>query len=141
MPYTGLLSLPYIPNRKGQNPRQNNRSPYPFIHRIAYTETMRGLYDEVPTLLFYGAPFRLLQDVCVYLFKMMQGKVKNLIVDRERSCRWKNGKCYWRTMIRIVELDEQFISLREFTRMILYRMQTVCNCTVRHYKLEVFVNL
>lgn len=116
-------------------------TPYSYLHRIAYSEDLRGEKDNIPTLLFYGAPFDLLRDVCLYVFNMMNGKVEDLVIDREHSCRWRNGKCYWRTMIQIRGLDEQFISLKDFTSLLITRMKNVCNCSIRHYKLETFVNL
>ena len=134
------LHLPYFPNR--QHKKKPGRStPYKYLQRIAYTEAMRGVNDDIPTLLFYGAPFELLKDTCEYVFRLMDGKVRDLVIDRERSCRARNGKCYRRTVIKIVGLDERFMLLENFTQLLLHRMRTVCNCTIRHYKLETFVNL
>ena len=56
-----LFDLPYIPNRNGIQKRHRNLSKYRMLHRFAYTETMSGLKDDIPTLLFY-APFALLKD-------------------------------------------------------------------------------
>lgn len=140
MPRLGFIIDSYYPNR-------DNKRKMPWLvkrenlHRIAYTEDMRGDKDNIPTLLFYGAPFVLLKDVCEPIYRMMDGKVRNLVIDHEHSCRWKNGKCYWRTMIRIYGLDEQFISLKEFIFLLIAKMKRICNCTVRHYRLETFVNL
>lgn len=134
------LYFPYVPNRSNKK-KKGRPTPYPYLHRIAYSEDLRGEKDNIPTLLFYGAPFDLLRDVCLYVFNMMNGKVEDLVIDREHSCRWRNGKCYWRTMIQIQGLDEQFISLKDFTSLLITRMKNVCNCSIRHYKLETFVNL
>lgn len=140
MPRLGFIIDSYYPNR-------TNKRKMPWLvkrenlHRIAYTEDMRGDKDNIPTLLFYGAPFVLLKDVCEPIYRMMDGKVRNLVIDWEHSCRWRNGKCYWRTMIRIYGLDEQFISLKEFIFLLIAKMKRICNCTVRHYRLETFVNL
>lgn len=134
------LYVPYVPNR-GNKKKKGRPTPYPYLHRIAYSEDLRGEKDNIPTLLFYGAPFDLLRDVCLNVFNMMNGKVEDLVIDREHSCRWRNGKCYWRTMIQIHGLDENFISLKDFTLLLITRMQDVCNCSIRHYKLETFVNL
>lgn len=101
---------------------------------------MRGLNEEIPTLLFY-APFALIKDACQCIFKMMAGKVKDLRISHEHSCRRKNGKCYWRVAVQVIELDEQFISLREFALVLVHRMGRTCNCKVRHYRLETFLNL
>lgn len=135
-----LLFYDYVPNRQYKK-KLGRPTPYQYLHRIAYTEDKRGDKDDVSTLLFYGAPFALLKDVCTSLFGMMNGKVKNLVIGNEHSCRWKNGKCYWRTLIEIHGLDEQFISLKEFFLLIISMMKRICNCTVRHYRLETFVNL
>ncbi len=140
MSSNGYLSLPYIPNR--QNKKKLGRpTPHPYLHRIAYTETMRGVYDEIPTLLFYGAPFELLKDACQHIFDIMNGKVGNLIIDHEHSCRVRNGKCYWRVLVKIINLDENFISMDEFVLLLISYMKRICNCTVKHYRLEPFLNL
>ena len=136
MPFEGYLSLPYVPRRT----RRTKPTPHPYLHRIAYTETVRGLHDEIPTLLFH-APFALLKDACEYLYKMMADRMSNIRVIQEHSCRRKNGKCYWRVAVQIIGLDEQFMSLGEFTKMLVHRMTSICNCKVRHYRLETFLNL
>ena len=74
-----LFDLPYIPNRKGIQQRHRNLSKYRMLHRFAYTETMSGLKDDIPTLLFY-APFALLKDTCEYLCRMMTGSVEDMII-------------------------------------------------------------
>lgn len=140
MPCFSYLHYPYFPNR--QNKKKLGRpTPHKYMHRIAYTETLRGDDYNVPTLLFYGAPFELLKDVCQYLFKIMNGNVGNLIIKHEHSCRVRNGKCYWRVLVNIINLNEEFISLKEFTLLIIAYMKRICNCTVRHYRLETFINL
>lgn len=134
------LHLPYFPNRQHKK-KLGRPTPYKYLQRIAYTKTWRGLDDEHTVLLFYGASFELLKDTCEYVFRLMDGRVQNLVIDREHSCRVRNGKCYRRTMIKIVGLDEQFISMDNFTMLLIYRMQTICNCTIKHYRLETFLNL
>ena len=133
------LWMPYVPNRKNIS-KAGRHSKHNFLHRFAYTETKRGLDDEIPTLLFY-APFELLKDVCQYFYTLMAGRVKDLRIMESHSCRWKNRKCYMRTEVQIIGLDEQFISLTEFTRLLVYKCKELCNCTVRHYRLETFLNL
>lgn len=134
-----IFSLPYVPNR--QNIKRNGRtSPHRYIHRIAYTEALRGDNYNEPYLLFQ-APFALVKDVCQNIFTMMDGKVRNIIVSNEHSCRVKNGKCYWRVAVQIIGLDEQFLSMREFVFLIISNMKRIANCTVRHYKTETFLNL
>ena len=133
------LWSPYVPKIQLAN-RKKYDSKRMFVHRIAYAETVRGRDDEIPTLLFH-APFALLRDVCQYIFRLMAGKVRDLKVCHEHSCRRKNGKCYWRVAVQVVGLEEQFISLKEFTRLLVHRVQTVCNCKVRHYRLDTFLNL
>lgn len=140
MPYFGLLSLPYVPNRVNKR-KMPWLVTHNYVHRIAYAEDRRGINDDIPTLLFYGASFELLKDVCTSLFKMMNGKVKNLVIDSENACRWKNGKCYRRTMIMVHGLDEEFIGIKEFFALIVALIKKICNCTVRYYRLETFVNL
>lgn len=110
-------------------------------HRIAYTMLMRGDDFDVPTLLFYGAPFLLVKDTCEKIFKAMAGNVKNLYIDREHSCRFKNGKCYWRIAVTIVGLNTAFLALKEFVLMLVSCMQRLCYCKIRHYRTETFLNL
>ncbi len=137
--YSSILSKPYVPNRQNMK-RDGRTSPYSFIHRIAYTEAWRGdNYDE--RVLLFQAPFALVKDVCQFIFNVMDGKIGNLIISNEHSCRHRNGKCYWRVMVQVVRLDEQFISFKEFVFLMIARMKRICNCTVRHYRLETFVNL
>lgn len=140
MSYVSYLFAPYFPNRQHKK-KLGRPTPYKYLHRIAYTETERGLYDEIPTLLFYGAPFALVGDVCKHIFRVMVGKVENLIIRREHSCRWRNGKCYWRVAVNIIGLNEFFISLKEFVLLFIARLQTVSSCKVRHYRLATFLNL
>ena len=137
--FSSILSKPYVPNRQNMK-RDGRMSPYSFIHRIAYTEALRGDEYYECVLLFY-APFELIKDACLYIFNIMAGKVGNLVISNEHSCRRRNGKCYWRVVVQIVGLNEQFISLKEFTLLLISRMKRICNCTVRHYRLETFINL
>lgn len=140
MPRNGYLDYPYIPNRQHKSPA-GRPTPHRYLHRIAYTEAMVGMNDDIPALLFYGAPFALLRDVCQHLFKIMNGRVSNIIIGHDHACRYKNGKCYWRVVVSIHGLDQQFISLKEFVLLVIARMKVICNCTIRHYRLETFINL
>lgn len=102
---------------------------------------MRGDAEDVPTLLFYGAPFALLKDVCQHIFDIMDGNVGNMLIQNEHSCRIRNGKCYWRTTVAIINLNENGISIQEFVKLIIARILYTCNCTVRYYKPDTFINL
>ena len=74
-----MLSRPYVPNRESIK-RDGRTSPYAFIHRIAYTEALRGdNYDE--RVLLFHAPFALVRDVCQKMFTMMQGNIGNIIIS------------------------------------------------------------
>lgn len=139
MSYKRYLYCPYVPNRSNKK-KSGRPTPYAYLHRIAYTEVMRGMNDEIPTLMFY-APFELLKDACGHLFKLMNGRVGNLIIKNSHSCRVRNGRCYWRIEVHIVNLDEAFMSLSDFTMLLIARMKNICNCTIRHYRLETFLNL
>lgn len=134
------LHLPYIPNRQYKK-KQGRPTSYKYLQTIAYTETMRGLNDDIPTLLFYGASLELLKDTCKYIFKLMNGNVGNLLISKEHSCRIHNGKCYRRTMIQIIGLNEKLISLKEFTLLLISRMKFICNCTIKYFRLGTFLNL
>lgn len=140
MPSDGYLSLPYVPNRQ-RKLKKGRPSPHAYIHRIAYTETMRGIDDDIPTLLFIGAPWMLLRDVCVSLVKMMDGHLKDITLQLEHSCRVKNGKHYWRIAVGIIDLDERLISYSEFVKLLVSKILYVANCSVRHFRLETFLNL
>jgi len=136
MPLNGYLDYPYVPRRK----QKGRPTPHPYLHRIAYTETMRGLKDDVPTLLFY-APFALCKDTAQYLYKMMVGCVEDIRIVPTHSCRRKNGKGYWRVEVQVIGLDESFLPFSFFTQMLIHRMETVCNCKITHRKLETFLNM
>ena len=123
------IKMPFVPKKRMEK------------HRIAYTMLMRGDDFDVPTLLFYGVPFLLAKDTCEKIFKAMAGNVKNLYIDREHSCRFKNGKCYWRIAVTIVGLNEPFLTLKEFVWMFVSCMQRLCYCKIRHYRTETFLNL
>lgn len=132
---------PYIPNLKHKKKKTGRPIVHNYLHRIAYTETMRGNEDEIQTLLFYGAPFALLKDACCYIHKMMYGKVGDLKIKLEHSCRYKNGKCYWRYAVSVIDLDEHFISFKEFTLLLIAHIRNICVCSIRHYRTETFLNL
>lgn len=136
--HTPRLRLPYVP--KAKESYLHNRK-HKYLYRIAHTTVLRGNdYDE-RVLLFYGAPFALLCDACQYLFKLMADRVGDIIISREHSCRYRNGKCYWRVAVRVIGLDEKLLSFESLTLLILSRLRKMCNCTIRHYKPETFVNL
>lgn len=132
---------PYIPNLKDKKKGKGRPIIHDYLHRIAYTETMRGNEDEIPTLLFYGAPFALLKDACCHIHKTMCGNVRDLKIKLEHSCRHKNGKCYWRYAVSVIDLNEHFISFKEFTLLLIAHIRNICNCAIRHYRLETFLNL
>ena len=113
---------------------------YPKIHRIAYTDVLRGNHFDERGLLFQ-APFALIQDACQFIFNIMNGNIQDMLINNEHSCRWRNGKCYWRVAVRIVGLNEQFISFSEFTTLLVARIGKICNCKVRRYRPETFLNL
>lgn len=123
------IKMPFVPKKRTEK------------HRIAYTMLMRGDNFDVPTLLFYGAPFLLVKDACQMIYKYISGNVKNLYIDREHSCRFRNGKCYWRIAVTIVGLNEHFFALEEFVWMLVSCMQRLCYCKIRHYRTETFLNL
>ena len=132
---------PYIPNLRDRKKDKGRPIIHEYLHRIAYTETMRGNEDEIPTLLFYGAPFALLKDACCHIHKPMCGNVRDLKIKLEHSCRHKNGKCYWRYAVSVIDLNEHFISFKEFTLLLIAHIRNICNCAIRHYRLETFLNL
>lgn len=132
---------PYIPNLRDRKKDKGRPIIHEYLHRIAYTETMRGNEDEIPTLLFYGAPFALLKDACCHIHKTMCGNVRDLKIKLEHSCRYKNGKCYWRYAVSVIDLNEHFISFKEFTLLLIAHIRNICNCAIRHYRLETFLNL
>lgn len=132
---------PYIPNLRDRKKDKGRPIIHEYLHRIAYTETMRGNEDEIPTLLFYGAPFALLKDACFHIHKTMCGNVRDLKIKLEHSCRHKNGKCYWRYAVSVIDLNEHFISFKEFTLLLIAHIRNICNCAIRHYRLETFLNL
>lgn len=132
---------PYIPNLRDRKKDKGRPIIHEYLHRIAYTETMRGNEDEIPTLLFYGAPFALLKDACCHIHKMMCGNVRDLKIKLEHSCRHKNGKCYWRYAVSVIDLNAHFISFKEFTLLLIAHIRNICNCAIRHYRLETFLNL
>ncbi len=129
---------PYAVLRKSKRGRP---SIHERIHRIAYAETVRGYRDEIPTLLFIGAPWFLLQDVCETICRMMNGKVKDITLQWEHSCCRRNGKHYWRIAVGIIGLDEAFISMREFTELIVSKMTRTASCTVKRFNIDPFLNL
>lgn len=132
---------PYIPNLRDRKKDKGRPIIHEYLHRIAYTETMRGNEDEIPTLLFYGAPFALLKDACCHIHKTMCGNVRDLKIKLEHSCRHKNGKCYWRYAVSVIDLNEHFISFKDFTLLLIAHIRNICNCAIRHYRLETFLNL
>ena len=123
------IKMPFVPKNRIEK------------HRIAYTMLMRGDNFDVPTLLFYGAPFLLVRDACQMIYKCMAGNVRNLYISREHSCRFRNGKCYWRIAVTIVGLNESFLALGEFVCMLVSCMKRLCYCKIRHYRTETFLNL
>lgn len=137
-----LFDLPYILNRKGIQRKHRNLSHYKFLHRIAYTETMRGIRDDVPTLLFY-APFALCKDASQPIADMLipMGRLEDIKIVPSHSCRRKNGKCYWRVEVQVLGLDESLLSFGSLTQMLIHRMEQIGNCKVRHYKTDTFLNL
>ena len=122
--------------------RRAGRPPSrPRLHRIAYTETVRGINDEQPTILFLGAPRELLQDVGTALCRMMADNIRDITVTMEHAIVFRNGKGYWRQAVGIIGLNEEFISYAEFVKFFVHKMTTMAHCKVRHYKLDVFLNL
>lgn len=113
---------------------------YPKIHRIAYTDVLRGNHFDERVLLFQS-PFALIQDACQFIFNIMNGNIQDMLINNEHSCRWRNGKCYWRVAVRIVGLNEQFISFSEFTTLLVSYISKTFKCKIRHYRTETFLNL
>lgn len=134
-----LFSEPYTPKR--EKVKWNVRtSSCGMVHRIAYTDVLRGNdYDE--RVLLFQAPFMLIKDACQFIFNVMNGNIRDMVLSNEHSCRRRNGKCYWRVAVRIVDLNEQFISFREFVILLIAHIKRICNCKVRHYRPDTFINL
>lgn len=108
--------------------------------RIAYTEIDREDNPATRTLLFH-APFDLLKSTCQKVYKMMDGKIRNIVLRWEHSCRVRNGKCYWRVAVQIIGLDEQFMSFKELVLLIISCLKKTTSCQIRHYRTEAFLNL
>lgn len=134
-----MLSKPYVPNRDSIK-RDGRTSPYAFLHRIAYTEALRGDNCDKRVLLFH-APFALIKDACSFVFRIMNGNIQDMIISNEHSCRRRNGKCYWRVAVEIIGLNESFISFKEFVLMLINCIRNLANCTIRHFRTETFLNL
>lgn len=134
-----LFSEPYVPNR--ENIKHRGRYLHrAMVHRIAYTDVLRGNdYDE--NVLLFQAPFELIKDACQFIFNIINGNIRDILVSNEHSCRRCNGKCYWRVAVQIVGLNEQFFSFSEFTMLLIARIRKICNCKVRRYRAETFLNL
>lgn len=140
MHYSGYLFKPYVPSRNNKK-KSGRPSQHKYLHRIAYSTMTRDGDGDTPTMLFIGAPFALLKDTCQRLWQAMDGGIGNLIVSPEHSCRVRNGKHYWRMAVSIVDIDEKKMSLKDFMLMFISNLKSICNCTVRHYRLETFLNL
>lgn len=134
------MSLPYYPQRYSLIPNKRAKLNRYALH-IAYTEVMRGDEFEIPTLLFYNAPFPMLKAVCEYFFRIMNGYIRDIRLWQEHSCRYKNGKCYWRVAVQAIGIKESLVSLNEFFNMLVYKIKSTFNCCIRCFKSETFINL
>ena len=112
-----------------------------YERRIAYGVQMRGDNDDLPVLIYYGAPFQLLYDVMAFVGKCMGDGIKGYRIIHEHSCRWKNGKAYRRIAVEIHGLDEQFVTLSSLIAVINNHMQRICWCKIKEYPIKRLLNL
>lgn len=130
--------MPYVPATT--SPLSHRKHPYRY--HIAYTLQLRG--DDAcqtPYIVLYGAPYELVRDACLDLYRNMNGKVHDLLLSREHSCRYRNGKCYWRIAVCIKDLDEKAITTEGFATLFAAYLRRLCNCTLRRYRVHDFINL
>lgn len=138
MPSPKPLYLQY-PDYIPPHPKTHDTRSYE--RSIAFGLQMRGDNDEIPVLIYYGAPFQLLYDVMAYIGKCMGTMIKGYVINNEHSCRWKNGKAYRRVSVEIHGLNEQFISLPSLILIINNVMQRLCWCSIKELPLKRLLNL
>jgi len=130
------IERPYIapPSAKAHFKRNYER-------RIAFSIQMRGDLDDIPTIIYYGAPFALIYDVMEFVGKHMGSMMEGYVINNEHSCRYKNGKAYRRISLELHGLQEQYVSLRDIITIINHRMQKLCWCSVKELSLYRLLNL
>lgn len=131
-------NIPYVPP---PTRRASVSLKYCYERPIAYAVQMRGDLDDLPTIIYYGAPWHLLIDVMKYVSRCMGDALKGYVIKQEHSCRWKNGKAYRRMSIEIHGLDEQFMSLESLLMVIHNYMKRICWCKVKELPLKKLLNL
>ena len=131
------IDLPYV----SPEIRHHWSLKHCYERKIAYAVQMRGDDDDMPVIIYYGAPMALVRDVMQQMQRMTKGIVSHYVVRHEHSCRYKNGKAYRRIAVEVHGLNEQCMSLNDLTLVIGHYMQKVCWCTVKELPLRKLLNL
>lgn len=136
MPAHTVYDRPYV-----ARPVRANNLVHDYNRNICCGVQMRGDNDDLPVIIYYGATWALVFDTMAQIAKMMGENIKGYVIRREHSCRWKNGKAYYRLAVEIHGLNEEFMSLQSFLLVINGYMQKICWCTVKELPLRKLLNL
>lgn len=114
--------------------------------RIACGLDWRGGLDEmgferedVPVFAFIGATEQVLRDVFVWLCR--GGHVaRGFRLGHEHAPAWRNGHCYRRITIELIDYRPAFLSTAELQTLIAARLQAAGH-EVEFFEYEKFINL
>lgn len=107
---------------------------------IAYTTTWRGDNDEIPTLLFAGAGYKLLKKVLTW-FVQRKYMISGCSLYLKYRPYQRVGKVSIHEVVELHGFDSHLCSLDDFCLMIEKRLLDECWCNVTRYSLNRFVNL
>lgn len=134
--YISPIRRPYVgPMKKG------GRHVHNYHRKIAYAVQMRGDNDDIPHVIYVGAPFALIRDVYAYLGKLITGNIEKLIVYHDHSCKYRNGKVYRRVVVEFYQIHEQEIFLETILLIAHQYMKRICNCSIIDKPLYRILNL
>lgn len=131
-----MVIMPPLESDYHKNTRAKLRD---YHQEIAYTMTMHGDHDEVPTLLFAGAAFLVLQRAFTFFVKCRIMKRCRLYLHRRYYQRM--GKVYTHAVVEMYGYNSQLCTLDNFCLMVENRLKQECWCNVKKFTLNRFVNL
>ncbi len=138
--YDILPIIPPNPTGKRKPGRPKNPSNIRDLRRhIIYTIDYRGIHDNELTFLFIGAGYSLLRRV----FLSLTGPSKvfsGLHIELTHACCYRNGKAYYREEVTPRGYDSNIMSLPELCVFIEARLQQECQCYVRKWSIDAFLN-
>ena len=108
---------------------------------IAWCYDWRGKKDDELVFMFKGAPADMLKDVFRFLCAGGSGCAKGYVIEYDHDPVRRQGHCYHRLMVKLMEWNEHFASPQDMMLLIEARLRKKTSGSLKPCMVQTFINL